>query len=149
VRSVLAFILALLGGAVALWLWVAFFAGREDYLALIRAAFLLLGLGGIGWGLISHRRDSVGVGLGLVVMGLGSFYFEGARQHTHLGSFVWQIETGLMRPLVRGITLAHVLVASLLVGNAMMAHRRLGVYHMFTGNIVLLASAVAAALVLR
>ena len=147
-RSVLAFILAVLGGALALWFGIAFFAGRDDYVALIRGAFLLLGLAGIGWGLVWHRRESVGVGLGLLVMGLGSFYFEEARQQTHVGSLVWQIEGGFRRPIAGAITLGHLSGIALLVANAVMLHRRLGAYHMLTGNIVLIAVAVSMAVFL-
>lgn len=147
-RSLLAFILTLLGGALALWFGIAFLAARDDYVALIRGGFLLLGLAGIGWGLVWHRKESVGVGLGLLMMGLGSFYFEEARQHTQIGSLVWQVEGGFRRPIAGAITLAHVSGIALLVANALMLHRRLGAYHMLTGNIVLIAVAVSMAIFL-
>lgn len=145
-RSLLALILALLGGAFSLWFGLAFFADRDDYIALVRGAFLLLGLVGIGWGLVWHRRESVGIGLGLLVMGIGSFYFDEARQQIQIGSFMWQIEGGFRQSIAGAITLGHLFGIALLVGNALMLHRRLGAYRILTGNIVLIAIAVSTAL---
>lgn len=148
-RSILGFLAALIAGAFALWLAIAFLTGPGEYLALIRSGFLLLGLAGIAWGLLRRRGDTFGLGLGLILIGFASHWFLSASLPSgEISRFLWRMGRTFRAPIAHGISLGHIFAAALVMGNALMIHRRLGMYRIVTGNLMLMATAIVIAIFL-
>ena len=108
VGRIFLFVAGGVGLLLVLWLGIAFLADEHSYIKLVRAGLLLIGLGGIAWGVLWRRPWVPLMGLAFLTVGfLTCFIGPGSWGGGALSGNAWSAELAdrLARPLDRSGTL--------------------------------------------
>lgn len=118
---------------VVLWLTIAFNANVHDYLALVGAGLLLIGLAGVLWGLLWHRAWLAWTSVAILIVGIlafaaGPHFDDGAICYTpYWARDFWdRLCCGFGRPIGRGsaVQFGHLAIAGVIVANAILVAQR-------------------------
>lgn len=144
---IFAFLAAVLIAPAALWLAVAA-AGQQQYLALARSGFLLIGLFGMLWGLFRRRPSLVVVGIALVAVGFLSYFAlpSGTDGVAQADASWLTLKAALCRPLppLGACRVWHAMFAAFLIINGVLIAREAPPKRIAGANLVFLAAAILA-----
>ncbi len=147
--KILVFLAAIIFMPLMLWLAFSSIAHENQYLALVRSAFMLLGLAGIGWGLLRSRPTLIVIGTLLVAAGFLTFAVNWDFSAIQASGSSGPIFDRLCRPVFMNspVQMWHMIAFGAFIANAILIARGAPPRGFYGANLVFVAVALLVAFV--